>query len=286
MDTTLVPSWLIAASTGIYGGHVYNSAAYFSVTDAASRDNLLRPPFQIGRLDGNCLWQGVTAARLTRYAAYSPMLLDARELLPFTTALGKGDDTAFFGMLTGMEPTAAFAMLPLLMGHFPVEDRRRRERALQELFLDSNHYIGFFAERASQGLLGRDRETRLQAIAALAADSLAADDAEFRADIQMWRGRKIADLLAGLHESRTQAGDRAPPQWLEFLSGIERANRAAMAQPVSVERLAQYRQVLAQVVAAGPLWPRVWTRMQSGFAAELLSESGLTPAGRLTKEVD
>lgn len=280
MNTAQFQPWqggkqVLAASTGIYGGHVYNSSAYFSVTDAASLRDLLRAPFRIERLDGNDVWQGVSAARMTRYAVYSPMLLDTRELMPFTTALGKGDDTAFFGLLTGIEPRAAFAYLPMLMGHFPSEDRQRRARAQSELFLDSNHYIGFFAERAAQNLLGSDRGVRLAAISALARDAERTRDVEFAAEVQLWRGRKISDLLAGLHEARNQAGAAAPPEWLEFVAAVERANREAMVTPVSAARLANYRHVLAQVGRAGDLWPLLWEQMRAGLAARLLAESGL-----------
>jgi hypothetical protein len=266
---------VLAASSGIYGGHVYNSSVFFSITDHASLKDLLRAPFRIDRLDGERIWQGVSAARMTSSAVYTPLLLDARELLPFAGSFGKADDTAFFGMLSAIEPNAAYAYLPMLVGHRPPEDRGRRARATQELLLDTNHYLGYFAQRAATQLYGQDRATRFAALAALAHDLLRAHNAEFVNDLQTWRGRNIAAVVAGLDEARRMAGAEAPTAWLEFIAQIEHANRAAMAQPMAAQRVGHCRDALSQLAHLGERWPKWWDQMAGGLADELRAASGL-----------
>lgn len=269
---------VLAASGGIYGGHVYNSAVYFNIADIASLKNLLRPPFRLDRLDGERIWQGVSAARITSAAVYSPLLLDARELLPFAGSFGKADDTGFFGLLSAVEPAPAYAYLPLLMGHRPEEDRARRERAGKELLLDGNHYLGYFAQRAATQLFGQDRCARMTAITALAADLVHAGEADFRNDLQAWRGRNISAVIAGIDESRRLVGAQAPAEWLAFIAQIEHANRKAMGEPMPEQRVGECRSTIRQLAQLGNLWPHWWQTMRAGLADDLLAASGLQMA--------
>ena len=62
-------------------------------------------------------------------------------------------------------------MLPMLIGHAPVDHRDRLDAMFRELLIDGNTFLSGFAHQVSPQLRGRDRGARLRAIAALANDS-------------------------------------------------------------------------------------------------------------------
>ncbi|MBP6078264.1 MAG: hypothetical protein KA505_05595 [Xanthomonadales bacterium] len=257
-----------AVIAGIHGGHVFNSAFYLSITDSHSLRDLLREPFVLDRLQGDHLWQGVSVPRLTSSAVYTPFLIDNRELVPLTPTAGHADDTAFLGLLSAIAPDSSFAMLPMLMGHAPVEHRDRLDAMFRELLVDGNTYLSGFAHHASPQLRGRDRAARLQAIAAMAANAGACSDAEWQADVAVWRNRVIAGALDALAQSVKLAAGEAPAEWLQAVARADAVNRAAMSTPAPADLLAGSRRCFAQLAHGAAAWTHWWTTAAAGWADE------------------
>jgi hypothetical protein len=257
-----------AVVAGIHGGHVFNSALYLNITDAHSLRDLLRAPFSLQRLQGDALWQGVSVPRLTASAVYTPFLLDNRALVPFAPTAGRADDTVFLGLLSAMAPESNFAMLPMLVGHAPVEHRDRLDAMFRDLLVDGNTYLSSQAHQFSPTLPEGDRGTRLAAMAAWAACAGARDAAAWQADVTVWRDRVVAGALDALEQSLRMAGPDAPGEWRQAVARAMAVNRASMAQPASQTLIDEARHCVRQLAdAAGP-WMHWWMQAEAGWANE------------------
>jgi hypothetical protein len=120
-----------APCPGIYGAIPFDSSAYLTATDAQSNADLWREPFRVERLEADRIWNGVAAPRLVPEAVYTPLLLDARELLPFAGTWGRVDDQYFLMLLRAIASPVYFALVPALLGHEDPAPRDRRRRARQ-----------------------------------------------------------------------------------------------------------------------------------------------------------
>lgn len=266
---------IVAAIAGVYGSHTYNSASHLSLTDRESLANLLRPPFAIARLDGEQLWQGVRRPRLSKAAVYTPMLLDGRDLMPFACTHDRAEDTGFLGLLSAIEPNAIYANVPLLMGHRQAEHRGRVALAQRGMLLSLNNLAGYLGQMWAAAIVATDRSTRLQHVGRMAADLAREADHGIAAVIVDWKAKNAAMLVAGYDDARRAAGAGAPREWLDFLTGAERAalaDAATWPDAVTVERL---RRTLRQIAELSEHWPSLWTAMRDGLAAEWRGRCGL-----------
>jgi hypothetical protein len=256
-----------AVIAGIHGGHVFNSSLYLNITDEHSLRNLLRPPFSLRRLQGDQLWQGVTAPRMVTSASYTPFMIDNRELVPFAPTHGHADDTAFLALLAAITPEACFALLPMLVGHAPVEPRDRLGAMFREVLVDGNTFAASLAHQIAPHLSGCDRGARLAAVATKAADALAADPRDWQAEVSVWRDRVVAGALDGLAQSLRLAGADAPAAWRDAILRAGAANRAVLGTPADEKLVAQARAGCAQIAGAAPAWMDCWRNAASGWAA-------------------
>jgi hypothetical protein len=257
-----------AVIAGIRGGHVFNSAFYLSITDAHSLRDLLREPFSLARLQGDRLWQGVSAPRLTTSAVYTPFLIDNRALVPFAPPGGRADDTAFLGLLTAIAPESNYAMLPMLVGHAPVEHRDRLDAMFRELLIDGNTYLSNQAHQIAPQLPGSDRGMRLATLAAFARSSGARTDDDWRRELTVWRDRVIAGALDGIERSMRLAGPTAPAEWRQAVARAMHVNREAVARPASERLIGEVRQCYAQLAYGAAPWTQWWSMAAAGWAAE------------------
>lgn len=257
-----------AVIAGIHGGHVFNSALYLSITDRHSLRDLLREPFDLDRLQGDRLWQGVSVPRLTTSAVYTPFLIDNRAFLPLTPCAGHADDTAFLGLLSALAPDSSFAMLPMLMGHAPVEHRDRLDAMFREILVDGNTFLSGFAHHVSTQLSGRDRVARFSAIAAMAAAADTRSDGEWRDDVTVWRNRVVAGALEALAQSVTLAGADAPLAWRRAIERAADVNRASLSTPAPEALVAESRQCFRQLADGAQAWTQWWAQAASGWSGE------------------
>ena len=269
---------IVAAVAGVYGSHTFNSASHLSLSDRETLADLLRPPFRMTRLDGECLWQGVRRPRLSKSAVYTPMLVDARDLLPFASTHDRAEDTGFLGMLSAIEPHAIYANVPLLMGHHQAEQRGRVAQARKGMLLYPNHMFGYLAQKWASSFVSTDRATRLHLLARLSADFARESDAGLAGLIADWRARNAAALIVGYDDARRAAGPGAPHEWLEFLGAAERAAMAEAKDWPSAGTIAQFRRTVEQTAELGEVWPTLWAHLRDGRAAELRARCGLQAA--------
>ena len=256
-----------AVVAGIHGGHVFNSALYLNITDAHSLRDLLRAPFSLQRLQGDALWQGVSVPRLTASAVYTPFLIDNRALVPFAPTAGRADDTVFLGLLSAMAPESNFAMLPMLVGHAPVEHRDRLDAMFRDLLVDGNTYLSSQAHQVAPTLPGADRAVRLAAMAAWAACAGARDEAAWQADVRVWRDRVVAGALDALEQSLRMAGTEAPAEWRQAVGRAMAVNRASMARPAPQALVDEARHCVRQLAGAAGSWMQWWAQAEAGWAA-------------------
>ena len=124
---------IVGAVPGLYGGIAYDNSAYLAYSNRWSQASLWRAPFRRERLEADNLWHGYRAPRLVSYATYTPLLLDARELLPFAGTWGRVDDTYFLMLLRAIAAPVLFAHLPVALGHVDLAPRQRLAHAQQPL---------------------------------------------------------------------------------------------------------------------------------------------------------
>lgn len=258
---------IVGAVPGLYGGIAYDNSAYLAYSNRWSQASLWRAPFRRERLEGDNLWHGYRAPRLVSHATYTPLLLDARGLLPFAGTWGRVDDTYFLMLLRAIAAPVLFAHLPVALGHVDLAPRQRLAQAQQPLRIDCNAYLADCFVRWSADMAEGARGERLLAVgarcAALAAEPepvLAGQVHAFRAGLM----QRLADHL----DAALQRHPDADPAWREIVAGIVAANRGdAAVRPPDASELANHRRALAQVAAVAPHWPRLWERMRDGRAA-------------------
>jgi hypothetical protein len=252
---------VVGAVPGIYGSLPFGSSAYLTCTDADSNANLWRKPFELERLQADRIVHGVRTPRLVPEAVYTPLLLDARELLPFAGTWGRVDDQYFLMLLKAIAGNIAFALVPALLGHADHAPRRRLERAREALLLDRNAFIAFVFAQSGATLASSDRTLRLAAVGRICAELAAADDAELALRILSWRSNMIGHLCAHLAAALEQF-PHAPPAWRTHVQAILTANRTALELPtLDAQDLTAYRAGLQQAAAAAELWPVIWQKM-------------------------
>ena len=256
-----------AVIAGIHGGHVFNSALYLNIADAHSLRDLLRAPFALQRLQGDALWQGVSMPRLTSSAVYTPFLIDNRELLPCTPTAARADDTVFLGLLSALAPDSSYAMLPMLVGHAPVEHRDRLDAMFRDLLVDGNTHLSSQAHQIAAHLPGRTREARFAAIAAWADAAASHDAADWQVEVSVWRDRVIAGALDALEQSKRLAGADAPDEWRQVIERAMAVNRATIGQPAPESLVAEARACCTQLATTASAWQAWWSDAAAGWAA-------------------
>jgi hypothetical protein len=251
---------VLAAFTGVYGGLAFNSSAWLNVAPAASMASLWRQPYRHERLEADAVWHGARAPRLLDHAVYAPLLIDARELLPFAGTWALADDTYFLALLSGMVSRPLYAFVPAMLGHLPFEPRHRLRNSLQPLLLDPNALAAMCFDQFGRGLAGEDRAVRLRAIGAQCADLARADDAMLNARILALKTTRRANLVAALTDALARA-PLAPPQWREHAQRVLTVNGSTLAESrLADDEIALWRRLLDQAAFGCAIWPALWQR--------------------------
>lgn len=249
---------LIAASVGHHGAFGYDSTQYLSITDAASLADLWRAPYDHQRLEGECMVWALRRLRLPRQIVATPFLVDNRALTPCVGTRGRIDDGVFLALLRAVVPDAAFAMLPMSVGHFPGEVRHRLANSEGALHHYSNALLVYWLTAVANTARGRDRTLRLRAIGALTAERAGASARALADDVVALRSEAIADFAARL-ERTLRENPQAPAPWRAYAERMLEANlRALHGAEAGAQELAQYRASLEQLGGAVALWPRLW----------------------------
>lgn len=249
---------VVAASVGHHGAFGYDSTQYLSIVDRASLADLWRAPYDHQRLEGECMVWGLRRLRLPRQIVATPFLVDNRALTPCVGTRGRIDDGVFLAALRAVVPDAAFAMLPMSVGHFPGEVRNRLANSEGALHHYSNALLVYWLTGVASATRGRDRAARLRTIGALAAERAGASPRALNDDVVALRSEAIADFAARLERTLSE-NPQAPAQWRAYAERMLGANlRALDGAEASVEELAQYRASLEQLGAAATFWPRLW----------------------------
>lgn len=250
---------VIAAVPGTYGTITLDSSVYLTYP-AESIADLWRAPYRHERLRCDRVAQGYEAPRLTSFASYTPLLADARELLPFAGTWGRVDDTYFLMLLRAMAPRAAYVHAPVLLGHADYGTRDRLARAACERIPhDRNAFVASLVRSTGDTLGGGDRASRLAAVGAAMAALATAGDAHLADLVLRWRAEmatRVTRLLDGALRTRSDA----PPEWRAHAERVIAVNRAALAEDrVDPAELAHCRRAIGQLADAAPWWPAMWS---------------------------
>jgi hypothetical protein len=264
------PACVAAVCSGIYGALNYDSSVHLSMPSRTTLGSLLRPPFDERRLDGENLWQGRRRPHFMATGAFTPLLLDARELLPPTGTLGKSDDGLFLALLSACDPHALSMAVPAAIGHFPPAGRDRRAAAERAAIEDVSAFCAAVALSVAPMLRSDDRALRLAAVAGVMRDLAGGSDAALAGTWLAWRDRMLLGIVQPLHRSLRDFGPAAAPAWSEHVRRAIAANEAALRErTVAPERLATVRAALAQLAQALVAWPSLWARAGTPLLAQL-----------------
>lgn len=263
-------SRVVAAFTGMYGAFAWDTTVYFSAPEPASLADLLRTPYRHDRFNGDRVTYGAPNLRLVARASYTPLLLDARELLPFAATWGKSDDGFFLAALSAIEPDAIYAYLPALIGHWPEEPRDRLGASMQPLLHDVNNFAGHCVSWYASAMKSADRRTRLVALSAACAELAQSSDAVLGERVARWRHESL-DQAVAVHSEALALRPDGPATWRRYVEGMIATNTAAISgDPFAARPLESHRKAVRQVAAAAAAWPEVWARARAdGFRAEL-----------------
>lgn len=258
---------VVGAVPGLYGSIALDTSAYLVYSNRWSQASLWQAPFRRERLEAENLWHGYRAPRLVSYAAYTPLLLDARELLPFAGTWGRVDDTYFLMLLRAIAGPLWFAHLPVALGHHDVAPRRRLQRAMQALPLDRNAFLADLFLRWSEEGGGGTRAQRLGAVGERCAALATQPDMALEAQVRAWRVQ-MRQRLAGHLEAALARHPEADARWREIAIRVAACNRDAdRSERIDPAELACHRSALAQAAAVAPHWPQLWQRMRDGREA-------------------
>ena len=249
---------VVGVVPGLYGAIAFDSSIYLLHSNPPTQQSLFRAPYRHGRLDADAVHHGYPQPRLTSHAVYTPLLLDARELLPFAGTWGRVDDTYFLELLRAIAPDVAFAHVPAMLGHLDVAPRPRLRRATEPLLLDRNTGLAALFAAIGRKLDGGDRESRLRAVGASCA-AIGAGDAEQLARHASGHrlnmvGRVNAQLARGLEQY-----PEAPPEWRRTVERAAAANRDALVLPsMPATEVDLLRKAHDQAAQACATWPALW----------------------------
>lgn len=250
---------------GLYGGLALDTSAYAIASNSYSMASLWRSPFDARRLDAERVWHAYPNPRLTSHAVYTPLLLDARDPLPFAGTWGRVDDQYFLSLLRAIAGTVAFAHVPPMLGHFDVAPRMRGTNARRPVPVDANLFLAHRFGRWADGLVGGSRWARLSALAALAAEWAESDAASLGAEWVAFRRmmrQRVVERTAGL-----LAEQAVPAAWRDTAIAMVAANRDAILGDVaSAAEIEVLRQGLRQVADAVPAWRVAWEACASDRA--------------------
>lgn len=254
---------VIAAVPGTYGTIPLDSSVFLTHLGAASQRDLWRAPYRPERLAAERVAQGYEAPRLTDFASYTPLLVDARALLPFAGTSGRVDDTYFLMLLRAIAPDASFLHVPMLLGHADYARRERAANALAPLKLDRNAFVASLFGQMAGGLRSGDRARRLAAAGVLCGELAAAPSADIRNALLRWRGEMMARVTTHLVGGLQQHPD-APPAWREHAERVVAVNAAAaLADAVDAAEIDRVRVALRQVAEVAEHWPAMWQRARA-----------------------
>jgi hypothetical protein len=262
LDYLLDGAVTVGVVPGLYGGLALDTSAYVVHGTGYTQASLWRPGFSPHRLEADSVWHCYPHPRLTSHAVYTPLLLDAREPLPFAGTWGRVDDQYFLTLLRAMAAPIAFVHVSAMLGHRDLVPRGRADAALRALPVDINLFIAGLFARWGGVQAGVDRWQRLAGIATLAAGWAQADDGMLACEWLEFRRRMRAVIV--LQVEAGLADPAAPPAWCTFAREVARVNRQAMIDDVaSAQELARIRSALRQVFEFAQLWPRLWSRCAS-----------------------
>lgn len=267
-------STVLAAFTGNYGGLAWDSTVYMNFDAMRQSPSLFAEPFRLERLEANSIWMGVRQPRILARAVYTPLMIDARGLLPFSTTWGKADDTMFLGALSALVRMPAYLYAPALVGHFPVEQRGRLARSREPVLFDVNAYVGGKLEALSASFRSQDRDARLAAIGSYACDQAEASDHDLQDQVARWRIEQCAHVNERL-SATLAASPHAPAAWREHLAAIVSAQRGAIADArLGADQVPNVRAAFAQFAAAARFWPTAYARARDGALLDVAARIG------------
>lgn len=248
---------IVAAVPGTYGTITLDSSVYLTYP-AESIGELLREPYRPERLAADRVAQGYDAPRITSFALYTPLLIDARALLPFAGTWGRVDDTYFLMLLRAIAPDAAYAHVPAMLGHADYTPRDRIARALERIPLDRNAFVSHLFAGIGETLGGTSREARLAAVGAAFATLADASDAALVERVLRWREEMTARLVRHLDQG-LRAHPGAPPAWRTHVERVIEANRRGLRDDrLDATETARIRAALRQVANVAPAWIAMW----------------------------
>jgi hypothetical protein len=248
---------VVGVVPGLYGGLALDTSAYALASNSYSQASLWRAPWQPARLEADRVWHTCPNPRITSHAVYTPLLLDARDPMPFAGTWGRVDDQYFLMLLRAISAPLAFAHVPAMLGHVDLQPRRRAANARRALPVDPNLFLAHWFGRQGEALARSDRWSALAALGAAAADWVSTDAAALGdAWVEFRRGMRarVVERTTGLLDDPA-----APDGWREAATALIRANREAIAEDRAAdEELVRLRAGLAQVRDAAACWPAVW----------------------------
>ncbi len=259
---------VVAAFAGVYGHLAFDSAVFLNLPDPRSLANLFRAPYRHERLRADRIWHGVREPRLVGAAGFTPLLVDARSLLPPTGTHAKADDTLFLNLLREIEPDELYAALPLAIGHWADASRDRLARSLEPLPVDVNALLAYAMTAVQPPVRGGTRTDRLGAIGTLFDGLAGGNDGAIDELVLRQRDDQLTFVVRALGDAQSRHGARAPTVWNEYVGRVIAAHAAALSErrvdPALRERI---RRAVSQLARGARSWPSWWERAKDGQLA-------------------
>jgi hypothetical protein len=261
---------VIATLQGAYGSSRSESSAWMYHLAGESRADLWSSREDYLRnIEGGSLWYGYRQARVATAGTFTPFTLDAREMLPCTNPLGRGEDALFAQVARLCHPDSLVVELPVAIGHLQEGPRRRSELTRRAPPPRFSYFVADFLQRELNEFLAEDPSQRLQLLAANLRDVAGASAPRRLRLLREYLAYVRADTIERLqHQFESASG--APVYWQADVRSIVEANGRALTsrqpprlggwpedldEPGCARLLAEET---ARLADAYEIWPMVW----------------------------
>lgn len=163
----------------------------------------------------------------TTAGTFTPFAVDNAEMLPPTSAFGRGEDALFSALTRLAYPESVQLDVPFAMGHLQEAGRDRSELLHQPETPDINHYFADIARDHAGILMALQAQQRLSGFASVLSDMVGASNQSLTAQLTEFVTARRSLLLQQL-QAAAQTSDGLPESWKADLIKLIEANGSAV----------------------------------------------------------
>lgn len=267
-------SRILATINGHRGSSGASGLAWMFLLDPEARRGWLSDASKYGerRSDPAVFW-ACNRFQTTPVGTFTPFAVDGSEILPPTSAYGRGEDALFSALCRLTHQDSVQLDVPFAVGHLQEQGRDRSELLDQAETPDVNHYLAELARDHASALVGATAARRMGGFSALLRDMTDASNQALSRQLNEFLIERRSLLLQQLH-TVAQSTDGLPEAWKADLIKLIEANGNAVIdrgaprfsgwkQGIGKDECCEAFREEATALADGlAVWPQAWEYAQ------------------------